>query len=57
MIEPSHPIAKGLAPYFEIKTEEIYGERFDIPQTDTLVFISWFEGGEVFRSGLCYHRG
>jgi trehalose utilization protein len=35
----------------------MYGERFDIPAPDTLVFISWFEGGEVFRSGCCYHRG
>lgn len=35
----------------------MYGERFDIPQPDTLIFISWFEGGEVFRSGCCYHRG
>lgn len=57
VVEPGHPIASGLAPYFEIEAEEMYGERFDIPQPDTLVFISWFEGGEVFRSGLCYHRG
>jgi trehalose utilization protein len=36
---------------------EIYGERFDILAPDTLVCVSWFEGGEVFRSGCCYHRG
>jgi trehalose utilization protein len=35
----------------------MYGERFDIPPPDTLVFISWFQGGEVFRSGCCFHRG
>ncbi len=35
----------------------MYGERFDIPAPDTLVFVSWFQGGEVFRSGCCYHRG
>ncbi len=35
----------------------MYGERFDIPQPDELVFISWYEGGEVFRSGCCFHRG
>ncbi len=28
-----------------------------LPSRATLVFISWFERGEVFRSGLCYHRG
>jgi trehalose utilization protein len=35
----------------------MYGERFDIPAPDTLVFVSWFQGGEVFRSGCCYQRG
>ena len=40
-----------------IPHEEMYGEHFNIPQPDELVFISWFEGGEVFRSGCCYHRG
>lgn len=57
VVEPGHPIAKGLGPYFEIPQEEMYGERFDIPAPDTLVFVSWFEGGEVFRSGCCYQRG
>lgn len=57
VVEPAHPIARGLAPYIEIESTEMYGERFDIPQPDTLVFLSWFEGGEVFCSGLCYYRG
>jgi hypothetical protein len=35
----------------------MYGERFDIPAPDNLVMVSWFTGGEVFRSGCCYHRG
>jgi len=57
VVEPGHPIAAGLGEYFEIPQAEMYGERFDIPAPDTLVFISWFQGGEVFRSGCCYHRG
>jgi len=57
VVEPGHPIAEGLGEYFEIPHTEMYGERFDIPAPDTLVFISWFAGGEVFRSGCCYHRG
>lgn len=57
VIEPGHPIAEGLDQYFELEHEEMYGERFDIPEPDTLVFIGWFQGGEVFRSGCCYHRG
>jgi trehalose utilization protein len=57
VVEPGHPIAEGLEEYFEIPHAEMYGERFDIPAPDTLVFISWFQGGEVFRSGCCYQRG
>lgn len=57
VIEPSHPIAAGLDEYIELEKEETYGERFDIPAPDELVFISWFSGGEVFRSGCCYKRG
>jgi trehalose utilization protein len=56
VIEPGHPIAEGLDEYIEIEHEEMYGERFDIPDPDTLVFVSWFQGGEVFRSGCCYYR-
>lgn len=57
VVEPGHPIAAGLGEAIEIGPEEMYGERFDIPAPDTLVFVSWFTGGEVFRSGCCYHRG
>ena len=35
----------------------MYGEFFDIPQPDTTVLLSWFPGGEVFRSGCCFLRG
>jgi trehalose utilization protein len=57
VVNPGHPIAEGLGQSFEITAEEMYGEFFDIPTPDTLVFISWFQGGEVFRSGCCFHRG
>jgi trehalose utilization protein len=57
VIDPSHPIVEGIGEYIEIPHAEMYGERFDIPQPDEQVFISWFEGGEVFRSGNCWHRG
>jgi len=54
---PGHPIAQGLGRYFEIPSEEMYGEPFAIPAPDENVFISWFEGGEVFRSGCTWKRG
>ncbi len=55
---PAHPIAAGLDDeFFELPQAEMYGEYFDIPQPDELVFISWFEGGEVFRSGCTFTRG
>ena len=56
-IEPGHPITKGIGDYIELPANEMYGERFDIPTPDKLIFISWFEGGEVFRSGCCWERG
>ncbi len=56
-IEPSHPITQGIGDYFVLPHEEMYGERFDVPQDGKTIFISWFEGGEVFRSGLTYERG
>jgi trehalose utilization protein len=57
VLNPAHPIARGLGEFFEIPQHEMYGEFFDIPQPDALIFMSWFQGGEVFRSGCCYHRG
>jgi trehalose utilization protein len=57
VVEPGHPIAEGLDEHVELPETEMYGERFDVPAPDTLVFTSWFEGGEVFRSGCCYRRG
>ena len=56
-IEPSHPITQGIGEYFELANTEMYGERFDIPQDGKVIFISWFEGGEVFRSGVTFERG
>ncbi len=58
VVDPSHPIAAGIGDeYFEIPQTEMYGEFFDIPTPEELVFISWFEGGEVFRSGCTFKRG
>ncbi|MCJ8323038.1 MAG: ThuA domain-containing protein [Rhizobiales bacterium] len=53
----NHPIAQGLPEYFELENEEMYGEPFGIPEPLETVFISWFQGGEVFRSGVTYKRG
>jgi len=57
VVAPNHPITEGIGEYIELEQEEMYGELFDIPTPDELVFISWFEGGEVFRSGCCWNRG
>ena len=56
-LEPSHPITEGIGEYIELPNTEMYGERFDIPTPDELIFVSWFEGGEVFRSGCTWRRG
>ncbi|REE67654.1 trehalose utilization protein [Paenibacillus taihuensis] len=57
VVNPAHPIAAGIGEYIELPKEEMYGEHFHIPAPDELVMISWFEGGEVFRSGVTYNRG
>src|SRR5579875_12292 len=56
-VNPAHPVAEGIPPVFGIQAQEMYGEYFDIPQPDELVFISSFSGGEVFRSGCAFSRG
>ena len=54
---PSHPISDGIDGHFVIEKEEMYGEPYDIPAPDEVVFIGWFKGGNVFRSGVTYRRG
>jgi len=56
-IDPTHPIAAGVPVFFDLEKEEMYGEPFDIPKPDELIFIGWFKGGEVFRSGCTFERG
>lgn len=56
-VSPGHPIAHEVPHPVIIPRQEMYGEYFDIPQPDELVFISSYSGGEVFRSGCCYRRG
>ncbi len=55
-VNPSHPIAQGIGRYFELEHVETYAEPFGIPEPDETVFIGWYEGGEVFRSGVTYRR-
>ena len=55
--KPGHPIAKDIPSHFELDVEEMYGEAFDIPNPDDVVFMGWFDGGEVFRSGCTFTRG
>ena len=53
---PGHPIAKDIPEYFELEHEEMYGEPFAIPEPDEVIFLGWFAGGEVFRSGVTFRR-
>lgn len=54
---PAHPIAQGIDRFIKLDHVETYGEPFDVPAPDELVFIGGYEGGEVFRSGCCWQRG
>jgi len=57
VVNRGHPIAEGLPPHFVLENEEMYGEPFAVPEPLETIFISWFQGGEVFRSGVTYRRG
>lgn len=57
VINRNHPIASGLGEYVELPNTEMYGEPFAVPEPMETVFISWYEGGEVFRSGMTFQRG
>ncbi len=57
VVEPSHPVMAGLPPYIELPVEEMYGERFDVPTPEHLLMVSWFQGGEIFRSCATWQRG
>ncbi len=56
-INPSHPIAEGITEPVFLEQEEMYGEYFDIPKPDDVVFLGWFSNQEVFRSGCTFTRG
>ena len=56
-VNPGHPITQGIGEHIDLPHVEMYGELFDIPEPDELIFISWFAGGEVFRSGCTFTRG
>ncbi len=55
-INPAHPIAKSIGRYFELPHVETYAEPFGIPNPDEVIFMGWYEGGELFRSGCTFHR-
>lgn len=56
VVAPGHPIARGIPPTFTLPHSEMYGENFDVPDDGKIVFMSWFEGGNVFRSGITFFR-
>lgn len=58
VIDRGHPVVAGLEKeYLEFPDSEMYGEPYGMPTPDEIVFISWFEGGEVLRSGVSWHKG
>ena len=57
VVDPQHPIAQGVPDSFVIPNTEMYGEPFGIPEDAHPVFMSWYEGGNLFRSGITFRRG
>ena len=56
VIDPAHPITRGIDRFFKLDHEETYGEPFTIPNPDKVLLIGNYSGGEVFRSGVLYER-
>ena len=56
-VEPTHPIAIGVPMHFDLGREEVYAEYFNIPTPDELIFINWYDCGEIYRSGCTWRRG
>ncbi len=56
-INPAHPIMRGVGDFFDLEVEEMYGERFDIPEPDSLLMIGAYSTSEVFRSACVWQRG
>ncbi len=56
VVAPNHPVAAGVPETFSLPNTEMYGERFDIPDDGKIVFMSWYEGGNVCRSGVAFQR-
>ena len=57
VVDPTHPITRGIGAFIELPETEMYGEFFDVPEPEKLLFVSWFQGGDVFRSGAVWTRG
>lgn len=56
-VSPYHPIAQDIPLQFTLEHEEMYGEVFQIPKPDDIIFITWYQGGNVFRGGVTFTRG
>lgn len=57
VVDPGHPIVENVPQTFALEHEEMYGEPFGIPDDGKIIFLSWFQGGDVFRSGVTFQRG
>lgn len=58
VVASDHPIAKDVED-FKIPNTEFFGEPFDVPEPEVVVFRSTFERGDDvwFRSGCCWTVG
>jgi trehalose utilization protein len=57
VVTPGHAICEGIGDCIEIPQDEMYGEPMLMPDPDKLLFIAWWEGGDVCRSGTLFERG
>ena len=53
VVAPFHPIAKGIGDFTVLETE-MYGEPFRVPPPEKVIFFSYWNSGEQFRSGCAW---
>jgi len=57
VVDPDHPIVKGVPKTFTIPNTEMYDEPFHVPDPDEVVFEERWPTGEWFRSGMVWNIG
>jgi type 1 glutamine amidotransferase len=57
VLNPDHPIVRGVPAEFDIAETEMYDEPFHVPEPDDVILEERWASGEWFRSGAIWKLG